>query len=393
MIRHLLKLIWARKRANALLILEIFISFIVVFSVAVLAVTNLRRLGSPLGFDWRDVYVVGISFADVDAEQKSDTTERTGDIVRELEGLPEVVATAAGFIVPFEQAMASTNFERDGLRVEARFTSLGDEANRVLGIDVIQGGWFSPSDDALDWEPVVINRALAQQCFGDDEPINQYLSDEKEKRVVGVVDEFRWGGELSRLGPAFVSRLSTEKPNSFRPGRFLVRTAPGTSAEIEEKLVAAVRAVAPDWRLTVEPLERVRQRSFKLGLAPFVLAVAISGSLMIMVMLGMVGVFWQAVTARLHELGLRRAMGATRAQLYGQLVLEVVLVTAVGSVLATVIVVQMPLLGLLGAINWGTILGALGTTFLLLLCLATLSGLYPAWLASRIEPGHALHDE
>src|SRR5690606_9372552 len=57
-IRHLLRLVWNRKRANALLMLEIFFSFLVVFVVSTavaFAVSSYRR---PLGFAWQDVWWV-----------------------------------------------------------------------------------------------------------------------------------------------------------------------------------------------------------------------------------------------------------------------------------------------------------------------------------------------
>ena len=43
MIRHLLKLVWNRKRANTLILVEIFISFLVVFVVATLGLLSRRR--------------------------------------------------------------------------------------------------------------------------------------------------------------------------------------------------------------------------------------------------------------------------------------------------------------------------------------------------------------
>jgi len=114
---------------------------------------------------------------------------------------------------------------------------------------------------------------------------------------------------------------------------------------------------------------------------------------MLMVFLGMVGVFWQSVTQRRGEIGLRRAMGARRTAIYGQSLLEIVIITLFGCAVAAVLVVQLPLLGLVGSLGWGTVASALVLSTLLMCGLAAGSGLYPAWLAARIEPAHALHDE
>lgn len=92
MIAHLIRLVWARKRSNVLLMLEIFISFLVVFAVSLLGVTNFNRLSSPLGFEWGDVYLVSSSFHDMDRVQsREEIPERTAEILRELTSLPSTL--------------------------------------------------------------------------------------------------------------------------------------------------------------------------------------------------------------------------------------------------------------------------------------------------------------
>ena len=69
MIRHLLKLVWNRKRSNALMILEICVSFLVVFVVATLGLFFLDNYRRPLGFEWKNVWNVrvGINHAGGDS--------------------------------------------------------------------------------------------------------------------------------------------------------------------------------------------------------------------------------------------------------------------------------------------------------------------------------------
>ena len=63
MIRHLLKLVWNRKRSNALMILEICVSFLVVFVVATLGLFFLDNYRLPLGFEWKNVWDVRVGIA------------------------------------------------------------------------------------------------------------------------------------------------------------------------------------------------------------------------------------------------------------------------------------------------------------------------------------------
>jgi putative ABC transport system permease protein len=54
-IRQILKLCWNRRRAHALVVSEVFFSFLVVFAVMTMAVYSLANYRRPLGFDARGV--------------------------------------------------------------------------------------------------------------------------------------------------------------------------------------------------------------------------------------------------------------------------------------------------------------------------------------------------
>ncbi|MCL5019238.1 MAG: macrolide ABC transporter permease, partial [Patescibacteria group bacterium] len=56
MIRHLLKIVWNRRRANTLIIVEICVSFIALFAITATLVFYLSNSSKPLGFDFRNVW-------------------------------------------------------------------------------------------------------------------------------------------------------------------------------------------------------------------------------------------------------------------------------------------------------------------------------------------------
>ena len=65
MTHHVLKMVWNRKRANALIVAEIFLSFLVLFGVLTLASTAIGSVRQPLGFDWRGVWNVSVQSENV----------------------------------------------------------------------------------------------------------------------------------------------------------------------------------------------------------------------------------------------------------------------------------------------------------------------------------------
>ena len=61
MIRHLFTLMWNRKRANGLLLLEIVLAFVVLFAVGSVGVYNWRNYRTPLGFAYEHVWEVDMN--------------------------------------------------------------------------------------------------------------------------------------------------------------------------------------------------------------------------------------------------------------------------------------------------------------------------------------------
>ena len=61
MFKHLLKLIWNKKKQNALLITEIFVSFLVMFGVFTMLVYSFRNYRQPMGFNYDNVWVINFT--------------------------------------------------------------------------------------------------------------------------------------------------------------------------------------------------------------------------------------------------------------------------------------------------------------------------------------------
>jgi len=54
MIKHIFKLIWNKKGSNALMLLEIFLSFLVLFAVVGYVLYNVTNIKTPIGFETED---------------------------------------------------------------------------------------------------------------------------------------------------------------------------------------------------------------------------------------------------------------------------------------------------------------------------------------------------
>lgn len=399
MIRHLLKLVWNRKRASALIVAEILVSFIVVFAVITGVVTFASNWAQPLGYDWRNVWVVRIDFP-------FGTLERGGDELRdqmmrmvdEASQLPGVTAAAISSTPPYAFSTRNTARNINGRRVWFLMDDVTDGFADVMRTEVVRGRWFNSGDDASPYLPVVIDETFARNAWGDADPVGYKIEPEGEEgeptmHVVGVVRAYRKDGETSAPENMVFQRIAANGAHGRLGRNIVLRVEPGTPAQLEEQLAKRLQALAPDAPLEIRQMDAMRARALRMGLAPLVAGGIVALFLVSMVGLGLTGVLWQNVTRRTREVGLRRAMGATGPGVHRQILGEVVLLATLALAIGTIIVAQLPILGAFTIVTPAAftagLIGALATIYVL----TVLCGLYPSWLASRLQPADALRYE
>jgi putative ABC transport system permease protein len=144
MIRHLLRLAWNRKRANVLLMLEIFGSFLVLFAVVTLSAWFAYLFSLPTGFDPRNVWCVTVSRGG-DDDRKPDAAEREAfdRLLTETRNVPGVRSAAVAFGVPYDGHVWDGDWTIDGRRYTAELDDVSDDFAKVMGIPLVAGRWFA----------------------------------------------------------------------------------------------------------------------------------------------------------------------------------------------------------------------------------------------------------
>jgi putative ABC transport system permease protein len=415
MIRHLARLIWNRKRQNFLLTVEIFFSFLTLFGVVLFAVYFANNARNPIGYTIDRLWSISVDRkeADKDPAVKARHRETYRQLLMALRGMPEVEVVAAAFTGPYANANWGSSLRLVGGR-QVRFgvNKVTDDFRELLHIPLVAGRWFSREDDGSTWTPVVINRRMATEIFGDADPIGQVIKEERDpngpppepdekpevKRVIGVVEEFRQDGELSGSGNYlfYRFRLDGSEAKEALPERVFVRLRPGTPATFEEALVKRAMAVANPWSFEVQPLDTMRTDKLRQYTIPLMVVGTIAAFLLLMVALGLTGVVWQNVTQRIREFGLRRAKGATIQNVRTQVLVELLIMTSLALVSGVALVAQLPLLPIpsdLAAITAPVFIGSIAVSVIAIYLLTLACGWYPSRLATKIQPAEALHYE
>ena len=415
MTRHLLRLIWNRKRQNFLLTLEIFFSFLTLFSVVLLTVHYANNARRPLGYDIDRMWSITVDRkeSDEDPAVKARHRETYRQLLSTLHEMPEIEVVAASFTGPYaNSSWGSRTRLVGGRQVDYGVNSVTDDYLDLLHIPLVAGRWFSREDDAATWKPVVLNRRLAEEIFGDANPVGQIIKEERDpndpppdpndtpevKRVIGVVEEFRQSGELSSAGNYlfYRMRLDGPDPKASLPERIFVRLRPDTNAAFEEPLVKRAMAVANSWSFEVQPLDTMRRDKLRQYTLPLAIVGTIAVFLLLMVALGLTGVVWQSVTQRIREFGLRRAKGATIPNVRTQVLVEMMIMTSIALVVGVLLVAQLPLLPLpteIAVVPAGVFVASIAISVAAIYLLTLACGWYPSRLATKIQPAEALHYE
>ncbi|HKI02944.1 MAG TPA: FtsX-like permease family protein [Thermoanaerobaculia bacterium] len=401
MTRHLFKLVWNRKRTNALIILEIFFSFLVVFVVATLGIYFWDNYQRPLGFSYQNVWKVSVDTKGTGEDSEAVVAARLKTFARlldEVEALEPVEAAAGTLVSPYDQGGWTSNMKIDGKSIDTEANVVTPGFADVLGLELVAGRWFEEADEELGWRPIVIDRDLARAAYGDQDPIGRPFGKaeppEKPSRVVGVVRDFRKGGELSAQGNFMFQFLGLKgEPSWFQPHVLLLRVRPGTPAAFEEDLTRLLQGVAPEWSFRVRTLTQEREAHLRLFLTPLVAGGVVAFFLLLMVGLGLIGVLWQNLLQRTREVGLRRAAGASRSDVHRQVLWEQAILTSLGVLLGVVVVIQIPILDLIGFIRPEVFTGGLVASTVAIYLLTVLCALYPSAMASRVQPAEALRYE
>ncbi len=391
MIAHLCRLAWNRRRRYLLLVAELLLAFLVLTPLTAGWVLFAAERLRPLGFEHENVWSVRLSVGDLLGPEDLRDVDLVGRELRAVDGV-QAVALAS-------QAPLRFSDYWNGISA----VHVSDEGLEALGLRLLAGRWFRPEDEALDWTPAVIDRELSQALFGGDDPLGRTIGDSPDEvRVVGVVEScFYYGSYQHAEVPGFVFlRFSDRWLETPRQSWiiFLVEASPGSGPALGERLRSRIREVLPAGQSVnfgVESLAQIREDSRLDRLMNLAFIAAISGLMMLMVALGLIGIMWLNVRRRTREIGIRRAVGAPAGRIYGQFLGELAVLVTAAIALGCWPLLQLGLLDMvLGSRVPGPVAAAgVGATALVLYLGVMLCGLYPSWLAARVKPAEALHHD
>ena len=309
---------------------------------------------------------------------------------------------AAGMIdaVPLADNRQGTSFERlDGppadpsAPMNANVAWISEGYFDAMGIPLLAGRPLTARDNAQAPPVVIVNRRLARQTFGDQDPIGRRVrvgnASHLQFEVIAVVGDERHAGVDVEATPSFFVPFR-QLPNT-RDLAIIIRSSSDAMPGLRE----IVRRVDRDMPLfQVRTMAQVIDTSVS---GPRAMAWLLSGFALSALMLAAIGVFGvmsHAVSQRTREIGLRMAVGASPHRVLGGILGEGLMQVAAGVLVGAVLSVLTARLlsGLLFGVSalsvtpYLIVVGLLGAV-------SVIACLVPARRAMQIDPAVALRSD
>jgi putative ABC transport system permease protein len=279
---------------------------------------------------------------------------------------------------------------------------------QISAADIAPGRNFTPNEHDAGRPVVLINDTLRAQLFGALDPIGKTVRiNGRPFTVIGVYDlkagfirslEGR-GPDTPRAIIPLTSALRTLQ--LFRNGLSLtVRPRPGVPRdEVMDEVVASLRSqrgLKPSQPNNFElvPQERLLETFDQLFGAIFAVGLALSAVALLVGGVGVVGIMMISVTERTREIGVRKALGATRGTILWQFLVEAATLTLIGAAAGLLAGAGLAALirnntSLPAALQPGAVVAALVAAAIT----GVAFGMLPALRASRLDPVEALRHE
>jgi len=328
-----------------LLVLEIAVTMTIVLNCLNMIVEQRERIATPTGLDEENIFALRASPWGRDFEDGEFTAQVIARDVATLRALPGVIDACSISPYPLQGGGSSFQVKPLGAPPSALVRSPVYNADEhfieTLGLELVAGRKLTAADVPHERGPrissIIVTKALADALFPDGDALGKSVDAGSENYpdvIVGVLRHMHtpYGG-----GP-MEDRITfyPGNPALFGAMEYLVRTDPAAFGRVLGQAEEAVLAINKERVVTVQTLLEIKgggylQNRFIAGVLIVVMAL-----LLLVATMGIFGMASFSVAQRTKQIGTRRALGGTRADIVRYFLVEISVISVVGTALGLV---------------------------------------------------------
>ena len=377
-----------RMRA-ALVVTEVALACVLLVGAGLLLRSFLRVLDIDLGFQPSHAAAISVDYDDGGSAAKRGAILE--QMIDKVKAIPGIEAAGITDMLPLDR---NRNWSMTAKGVP--FSPNDDALVQIvtpgylaaMGMRLKEGRDFAWSDGADSQQVVIVSEAAAKGLWPGQDPIGRIANINGDRRVVGVVSNVRVTGVEEASGREAYLPTTQAGPAG---AELVVRTNLPPDV-LAKSVMSTLRSLNPGQPATeFRPLDTLVSHAVSPRRFFVVLVGAFAGLGLLLACLGIYGVISYSVTRQTQEIGIRMALGASRARVQFSVVARTLRLTLLGIVaglVASFFVAQLIASLLFGTQPFDPLTFAAMTGILLLVAL--LAGYLPAFRASRIDPMVAL---
>ena len=387
---------------NLLVVSEVALSLVLLIGAGLLIRSFGRLEAVNPGFNPDRLLTMSVHLSGSKYSQDPQVVSFFQQAVEHVRHLPGVRSAGAINFLPLTGMASATGFTVVGRPVPKAGEHPGTEVRvvasdyfRTMGIPLLKGRNFTEHDTQKSPRVLIVSASLAHRFFPDEDPVGKKLiiewADSIPDEIVGVVGDILHDGLDSRPEP-MIYWPEARMPYNFMT---LVVRAHGDPMSMASTVIREIRDIDPEQPVAdVQPMNDVVAESVSRQRFNMLLLTVFAGLAVALAAVGIYGVMANGVTERTHEIGIRIALGAKRADVMrmvlGQGMAPALAGIAIG--LAVAFVLTRLMKSLLFEVRATDPATYAGLSFALLL-VALVACFVPAWRATSVDPTVALRYE
>lgn len=394
MIRIFFKTIWNNRRRNILVFIELFMISLVLVNLTVYLVNMLAIFRTKNCYDTHNVILVSISSKN---DEEKEITEQSFLNLKKVFGTNSFVESVSisNYAIPYNYNLYSTDFKHDSDHFNLALRQVDIDYAKVMKITPLKGRWFNESDIGKAVPPIIISRDIDEKYFQGNSLGKRIREDKNLYEVVGVVNPFK-RSDIEKpysFGFMFKDKVNAK---SFWSTSMMIRTKENKTGDMLAVAESQVYSTLnpENWTIdSLNSLENMKDQQNDQNYQRNYLTVIIALFILINVFLGTIGILWYNTNLRIHEIGIKRALGSTGKGIKRLLITENMVIAGAGLLIVILIMLQIPSFVDGGQTEPRVLSQSIWISVITMIVLVLLSTWIPASIASKIRPAIALKTE